>query len=109
VPAGIVGRLELLDRHVFRAVLIPLGHARRDLHIHVQQLGEWGGGLLGARHRARVDRVDAFGLEVSREVARLLVTLRGEFGIRRTFGELASYRQGVADDQQFHCEIDKQI
>ena len=49
------------------------------------------------------------GLEVGREQSSLLVPLGGQLVISSTLCELASNRQGVADDQQFHCEIDKQI
>jgi hypothetical protein len=37
------------------------------------------------------------------------VAFGSELGVRRTFGEFASYRQPVTDDEQFHSEIDKQI
>jgi hypothetical protein len=36
------------------------------------------------------------------------VTGVGELGIRSAGVELAAHRQGVADDQEFHCTIDKQ-
>jgi hypothetical protein len=106
LPARVVGGLELLDRDVLVAVLVPLGDRLLDHDVQPEPRRDRCRGLAGPLERAGVERVERrLGREVLGEVPGLRVAVWRQLGIRHADLQLAANRQGVADQEQFHVGL----
>ncbi len=107
VPAGVLGRPQLLDGDVAEGVPVELRQPVVDGHGESKLRSEGRGGLASPTHRARPEGIDTLLSEPRRERGGLSVAERGE---RRVGGSIAApfvhaQWQCMSDEEQLHGRV----